>query len=100
MTGLPNVNLYYPAVGESNSRTQASYRVNISWTVDKHIREQLKVVQCVATFEGRTHPFRTSVLGVNFLDSEQEQGMPRMVSVLSEGCHIIIPWVKFPWKHC
>ena len=74
VTSLPNVDLYPPVIDDSDSCAQMSYRVNISWTVDKHIREQLKIVQCAASFEGISRPSWTSVVSINFLDSEK--GMP------------------------
>ena len=73
MTDLQNVDLYL--IDESSSHTQSSYHVNISWTFDKDIREQLKVIQCIANFQCRTRPFNTSVISINFLDYEVQQGM-------------------------
>ena len=69
VTNLQNVDLYL--IDESSSHTQSSYHVNISWTLDKDTREQLKVIQCVANFECRTRPFKTSVISINFIDYEQ-----------------------------
>ena len=69
MTDLPNVNLY-PSV-TVDSVTQRRYRINISWTFDKDIRQQLKVIQCIANFECQSRPYKTAVNGINFLDNEQ-----------------------------
>jgi hypothetical protein len=74
VTGLLNVNSYPPVIDDSSSPALSIYRYNISWTSDKDVREKLKVVQCVANFEGRSRPFKTSVVSINFLDNEQ--GMP------------------------
>ena len=69
VTDLPNVNLY-PSV-TVDSVTQRRYRINISWTFDKDIRQQLKVIQCIANFECQSRPFKTAINSINFLDNEQ-----------------------------
>ena len=42
------------------------YQLNITWTQDEIVREQLKVLQCVANFQGRTNPCRTSIVMIDF----------------------------------
>ena len=80
VTDLPNVNLY-PSV-TVDSATQVRYdRVNISWTFDKDIRQKLKVIQCIVNFQCQSHPCKTAINSINFLDNEQ--GMLWMASVLS-----------------
>jgi hypothetical protein len=69
-----NVKSYPPVIDDSSSPALSIYHISISWTSDKGIREKLKVVQCVANFAGRSRPFKTSVVSINFLDNEQ--GMP------------------------
>ena len=72
MTSLSNVDLYPPVIVDSGSpATQLSYRVNISWTSNMDIRQQLKAIQCVANFECRVRPFKTAIVNINFLDNEQ-----------------------------
>ena len=42
------------------------YQLNITWTEDQIVHEQLKVLQCVANFQGRTNPCRTSIVIIDF----------------------------------
>lgn len=42
------------------------YQLNITWTQDQIVREQLRVIQCVANFQGRTNPCRTSIVMIDF----------------------------------
>lgn len=84
VTDLPNVVLYHPMIDDSRSPAVSNHRIGINWTSDKGIREQLKVIQCVAIFECNSRPFKTSVISINFLDNGE--GMPSMASVLSGGC--------------
>ena len=69
VANLPNVDLYPPVIDDSRSPTVSNYHIRIRWTSDKDIREQLKVIQCVANFECSSRPFKTSVISLNFLDN-------------------------------
>ena len=69
VTDLRNVDLYL--IDSSSSDTETSYHVNISWTFDKDIREQLKAIQCISNFQGRSRPYKTSIVSINFIDIEQ-----------------------------
>ena len=42
------------------------YHLNFTWTRDSYVREQLKIIQCIANFQGSTHPCKTSVVNVMF----------------------------------
>lgn len=81
VTDLGNVNFYL--IDSSSSVTETSYHVNISWTFNKDIREQLKVIQCVANFQCRTQSCKTSIVSINFTDIEQ--GMLHFESFFSNG---------------
>ena len=69
VTDLPNVDLY--RIDSSSSGAEKTFHVNISWTLDKDIREQLKVIQCKANFQCRSRPYNSSVVSINFVDIEQ-----------------------------
>ena len=51
------------------------YQLNITWTDDVLVREQLKLLQCIANFQGRTNPCRTSVVFVDFEEDASKPGM-------------------------
>ena len=76
VTHLTNVDSYPTVIDDSRSPAVLNYRVRIRWTSDKDIREQLKIIQCVANFdhECSSRPFKTSVISINFLDNGE--GMP------------------------
>lgn len=48
------------------STNTIQYQLKITWTPDRYVQERLKVLQCVANFQGSTHPCRTSVVTVEF----------------------------------
>jgi hypothetical protein len=54
------------------------YQLNITWTQDQTVQEQLRVIQCVANFQGRTNPCRTSMVTIDF----EESSRPGMFSNL------------------
>ena len=47
------------------------YQLNITWTRDQSVHEQLRVIQCVANFQGRTNPCRTSMVTIDFEESSK-----------------------------
>lgn len=57
---------------DSQHTNNRSYHLEILWIEDRHIQEQLKIIQCIAVFHGRVHPCRTSVVNINFI---HEQGI-------------------------
>ena len=69
VTDLRNVNLY--RIDSSSSDTETTYHVNISWIFDKDIREKLKVIQCKANFHCRSQPYNSSIVSINFVDTER-----------------------------
>lgn len=50
------------------SRNIVQYHLNINWTSNRQVQKQLNVLQCVANFEGSTHPCRTPVVIVDFIE--------------------------------
>lgn len=61
---------------------EIQYQLSIKWTGDQYIQEQLKVLQCIANFQGSTHPCKTSVVLVNF-EVSSNPGMLKSVTMLS-----------------
>lgn len=53
--------------------TNISYHLNITWTQDRRIQEELKVIQCIASFPHCSNdPCRTSIVNISFVEKQLE----------------------------
>ena len=49
-----------------------SFELEITWPEDREIQGKLKVLQCIAFFYQATHPCRTSLVNIEFVNEEGE----------------------------
>lgn len=62
---------------------EIQYQLNVNWTGDRYIQEQLKVVQCIANFQGSTHPCKTSVVLVEFEVSSNPGVLKSVITLIN-----------------
>ena len=58
-----------PITQQTDNRT---YELEVHWTSDAQVQEELRVVQCVAIFHGTSHLCRTSVVNINFVNDQSK----------------------------
>ncbi len=52
--------------------TNKTFELEISWPEDSETQGRLKILQCIAFFYQATHPCRTSLVNIEFVDDEGE----------------------------
>ena len=81
------------------SKKEVQYRLEINWTDDRQVQEQLKLLQCVANFEGSTHPCRTPVVIVDFVEVSNP-GMLKFIYTIIINYVISQVWLGFYTSWC
>ena len=51
-----------------------TYELEVLWTSDAQVQDQLRIVQCVGIFHGTSHLCRTAVVNINFLNEHCKYG--------------------------
>lgn len=77
-----------PSVHDLNN--SKSYRFDITWTEDRNIQEQLRVIQCRANFQKSVYTRSTPMVSINFATGEQG------ASLLSYNCYVKIIYEFLP----